>query len=69
MIRIDSRCNFDFKISFLPPPQKKSIGETGPMLDSFGFPLFAAKYILKNVLLVSHETTCIYAPPDFFLDF
>ena len=27
----------------------KEIGETGPMLDSFGFPLFAAKYFLKNV--------------------
>ena len=25
------------------------LGETGPMLDSFGFPLFAATYILQNV--------------------
>ena len=44
------------KIFTLAPNQHKAIsldrvyiGETGPMLDSFGFPLFAAKYFLKNV--------------------
>ena len=32
-------------------------------------PICGEVYFEKRVLLVSHETTCIYAPPDFFLDF
>ena len=32
-------------------------------------PICGDVYFEKHVLLVSHETACIYAPPDFFLDF
>ena len=29
-------------------------------------PICGEVFFEKRVLLVSHETTCIYAPPDFF---
>ena len=39
-------------------------------VEQFWFsPIFGEVFFEKRVLLISHETTFIYAPPDFFLDF